>query len=383
MSEKILFVDDEPNVLQSVKRQLHKRFFLQIAESGKEALRIMRDEGPFAVIVSDMRMPQMNGVELLSRIKDLYPETVRLMLTGNADQETAMEAVNAGQIFRFLTKPCPTATLVTALALALRQYRLITAEKELLQKTLKGCVNILTEHLAVANPLAFSSGLRVKEYMVSIAESLHLSNLWQYEMAALLSQIGCITLPGNVLSKVYAGHALTQDEADMYKKHPLVGASLLENIPRLEKVAKMIELQLTRFDEYDDVLIGSQVEEVLAGAQILKVVNDFDKRLFRGEDRKEALIGMRKQKGAYKSEILEILERIKAKKIGGILNLKVSQVSEGMIAAEDILAKNDVLIIPKGQTITKSLLHGLGNFSKQVGVVEPIRVRIEQGEDNA
>ena len=96
-----------------------------------------------------MRMPGMNGVELLSRVKDSYPETVRLMLTGNADQETAMEAVNDGQIFRFLTNPCPQATFITSLALALRQYRLIIAERELLQKTLMGSVTVCLEVLAV------------------------------------------------------------------------------------------------------------------------------------------------------------------------------------------------------------------------------------------
>lgn len=134
MTEKILFVDDETNILQAIQRQLRKRFDLATAEGGDEALRILKEQGPFAVIISDMRMPNMNGVELLALVKELHPDTVRLMLTGNADQETAMEAVNSGQIFRFLTKPCPPATLITALALALSQYRLITAERSSCKK---------------------------------------------------------------------------------------------------------------------------------------------------------------------------------------------------------------------------------------------------------
>ena len=143
MTEKILFVDDEPNILQAIQRQLRSRFDVETAVSGDEALRILKEKGPFAVIVSDMRMPGMNGVELLTRVRDSYPETVRLMLTGNADQGTAMEAVNNGQIFRFLTKPCPQATLVVSVALAQRQHRLIMAEKEMLQKTLMGSVTVL------------------------------------------------------------------------------------------------------------------------------------------------------------------------------------------------------------------------------------------------
>jgi len=381
MTEKILFVDDEPNVLQSIQRQLRNRFELATAEGGEEALRILREEGPFAVIVTDMRMPRMNGVELLAQVKDLYPEMVRLMLTGNADQETAMEAVNTGQIFRFLNKPCPQATFVTSLALALRQYRLINAEKELLQKTLKGCINVLSELLGVANPLAFSSGLRIKHYVVHIVETLMLPGSWQYEIAALMSQIGCITLPGDVLSKVYSGQELTHAETEMYQNHPINGAALLEKIPRLENVTKMIGLQQKRYNEYTDKLKSTEFEEVLIGAQILKVVIDLDQLLFRGVGRDEALNLMGKHKSHYNPEVLAALATIRLEDHGQAISLPVDQISEGMVAAEDVMAKNGVMIIPKGQTITKPLLQGLKNFSMQVGVVEPIRVQIGQASD--
>ncbi len=376
MTEKILFVDDEPNVLQSIQRQLRKRFDLVIAEGGIEALRVLKEEGPFAVIVSDMRMPGMNGVELLSQVKDLYPETVRLMLTGNADQETAMEAVNNGQIFRFLTKPCPQAAFITSLALALRQYRLISAERELLQNTLRGSVNVLAELLGVANPLAFSSGLRLKNYVVTIAEALNLPGLWQFEIAALLSQIGCVTIPGDVLGKVFSGQPLTPEEEEMYRNHPVAGAALLEKIPRLENVTKMIELQQKPFDEYTEELKSSEFEEVLIGAQILTAATDFDRMLYRGLSPHEARVWMNKQHNRYNPEILTFFADLTIDDQKQFLSLNIAQIAEGMIAAEDIHAKNGVLIIPKGQTITRTLLQGLKNFSTQVGVVEPVRVQI-------
>jgi len=382
MTEKILFVDDEPNILQSIQRQLHNRFTLQTAGSGDEALRILKEDGPFAVIVSDMRMPGMSGVELLTRVKDSYPETVRLMLTGNADQETAMEAVNNGQIFRFLTKPCPQATFITSLALALRQHRLISAEKELLQKTLMGSVSVLSELLAVTNPLSFSAGLRCRDHVVAITKALHLPNLWQYEIAALMSQIGCVTLPGDILHTVYSGLELTAEEQEMYENHPVIGASLLEKIPRLENVTSMIRLQLKRFDEYPPCMASAEFEEVLTGGQILKAALDFDRHLFRGMGRNEAVELMRSQKSMYNPEILEVLSKLRIEKREQELSLPVAQIGTGMVAAEDVMAKNGVLIIPKGQTITVSLLQGLKNFSRQVGVVEPLRVRIGQSTDS-
>ena len=187
----------------------------------------------------------MDGIQLLSKVKDQYPETVRMMLTGNADQETAIEAVNKGQIFRFLNKPCPTSTLVMAIALAIRQYSLITAEKELLDKTLMGSITVLSEVLSLASPIAFSSGLRVKAVVGEIAKKLQLHNIWQFEIAALMSQIGCITLPPDTLNKLYSGQELNAEEKTMYQDHPQIGSKLLEKIPRLETVAAIIAHQLS------------------------------------------------------------------------------------------------------------------------------------------
>ena len=383
MTEKILFVDDEPHVLQAIKRQLRKRFALEIAEGGKEALRVLKEKGPFAVIVSDMRMPEMNGVELLSKVKDLYPETVRLMLTGNADQETAMEAVNAGHIFRFLTKPCPPATFITSLALAQRQYRLLNAEKELLQQTLRGSVAVLSELLGIANPTAFSSALRVKHYVVQLAEIFDLPGIWQYEVAALMSQIGCITLPGEVLHKMYSGMELDEDENNMYASHPGVGAKLLEKIPRLENVTRMIALQLLDYGEYNEDFVSDEVEEVISGAQILKVVIDFDLQLCCGDMRIDAIKWLRSQKGKYNPTYVEALTKIKMENKVRTVSVHVQDLVVGMVPIEDVVAKNGALIIPKGQSITWPLLQGLNNFEKQIGVVEPITVQVGVVEEES
>ena len=381
MTEKILFVDDEPHVLESIRRQLRKRFDLETAATGEEALRILKNDGPFAVIVSDMRMPGMNGVELLSTVKDTFPDTVRMMLTGNADQETAIEAVNNGQIFRFLNKPCPPALFITSLALALRQYRLITAEKQLLQQTLNGSVNVLSELLSLSNPMAYSSGLRCKGYVMQIASALNLPNLWQFEMSALMSQIGCMTLPAEVLEIVYAGHALNADESAMYGDHPSIGAKLLERIPRLENVTKIIAMQQLRFDEIDETLSSNELEEVLLGAQILKTVTDFDLHLFRGRNPGESLQVMQREKGAYNPVVLQALKNIKIEKLEKIVSLKVADITIGMIPAEDIVATNGGLIVPKGQKITWPVKQGLLNFAKQVGIVEPIKMNVGQASE--
>jgi diguanylate cyclase (GGDEF)-like protein len=125
VSERILLVDDEPFILSGYKRGLGKRFNLDTATSGTEALEMFdqHDESPYAVVVSDMRMPHMDGVELLNRLAAKYPDTIRIMLTGNSDQQTAMDAVNQGRVYKFLTKPCSAADLKTTLEEALTLYR--------------------------------------------------------------------------------------------------------------------------------------------------------------------------------------------------------------------------------------------------------------------
>ena len=378
MTDKILFVDDESNVIQSMKRQLRKRFPMQTALSGDEALRKIKEEGPFAVIVSDMRMPGMNGIELLKKVKNLYPDTVRIMLTGNADQETAIEAVNSGEIFRFLTKPCSTAVLVPALALAQRHYRLINAEKELLQQTLMGSITVLSELLSQANPTVFSAGRRIKRYATHAAQKMDLPNIWQIEVAAILAQIGCISLPSDVINKQYAGLPLDEEEERMWTDYPEIGARLLDNIPRLESVTKIIRRQQKNFDAFDEELKTREFEEVLVGAQILKAVIDLDLLLHQGYDLRKAIVRLQARKGTYNPDVLAVLGDIPFQDNIRHVSLAIEDITVGMIAGEDITAKNGALILPKGQKITWSSLQGLYNFNRKVGIVEPVKVYMMQ-----
>ena len=133
MAEKILLVDDDRNILEGYRRSLSREFQLETAEGSQEGLSMATHKGPYAVVIADMRMPGMDGVQLLSRIKALAPDTIRVMLTGNTDTETAINAINEGSIFRFLNKPCSREVMAKTITAALVQYQLVTAEKQLLE----------------------------------------------------------------------------------------------------------------------------------------------------------------------------------------------------------------------------------------------------------
>jgi FixJ family two-component response regulator/GGDEF domain-containing protein len=134
VAEKVLFVDDEMSALDGFRRILRHEFQVSTAEGGEKGLAMMQRMGPFAVVVSDMRMPGMNGAEFLAKAREKAPDTVRMLLTGHADLDTAIEAVNQGNIFRFLTKPCEKDVLVKAIQSGVAQYRATAADKEVVKK---------------------------------------------------------------------------------------------------------------------------------------------------------------------------------------------------------------------------------------------------------
>ncbi|MBW2705440.1 MAG: SpoIIE family protein phosphatase [Deltaproteobacteria bacterium] len=134
MNDKILLVDDEPKVLAAIKRQLRKKFRFETALSGEEALKVIDEKGPFAVVVSDYKMPGMNGIDFLCKVKTVDPDTVRMMLTGSADMSTAIQAVNEGSIFQFHPKPCPAETLGQAIKSGIDKYRETTDSQTEMKK---------------------------------------------------------------------------------------------------------------------------------------------------------------------------------------------------------------------------------------------------------
>jgi len=191
----------------------------------------------------------------------------------------------------------------------------------------------------------------------------------------MMSQIGCITLPGDILHKLQAGNPLSDEEQRMYENHPKVGSRLIRKIPRLENVADMIKYQLRSFDCRDS--IEGQEGDVLFGAEILKVTIEYD--LLRQQDfgHLQAIRHMRQQTNKYNIEILDLLEKHKPAEVQStVKSLSFKDIIPGMIAVEDVFAKNGTMLIPKDQEITWSVIQSLSNFSKHIGIVEPIRVLV-------
>lgn len=379
MNTKILCVDDEPNVLEAFSRSLRKDFQVFVSPGGDQGIAMIENEGPFAVVISDMRMPGMDGIQFLTRVKEIAPETVRVMLTGNADQQTAINAVNEGNIFRFLTKPCPPEDLVNTLKAGIEQYRLVTAEKKLLEETLNKSIEVLVDILAIVNPTAFSRSTRVKKMAREIADSLGVDNAWEIEIAAMLSQIGCVTVPEEILQKIADGTSLSNKETGLYHQHPRIGHDLIARIPRMETVAAIVADQNHRIaDESIKMSPPSEIDKATLGARILKVVLDFDKLIMGGSSPQIACERMSERMGLYDPRVfaglLNIVEG--TAKPHQTLDVRVSDLKPGMALGGVLISERGSVLLPVGQEITTSLILRLANLVESRIIADRIRVSV-------
>lgn len=370
MPELILLVDDDRQILDGYRRSLRGEFLMDTVLSGQEALHLIETKGPYAVAISDMRMPGMDGIEFLRRVKSSAPDTVRIMLTGNADTETAIEAINEGSIFRFLIKPCSKEMIARTITAALVQHRLITAEKQLLEQTLSGCLQVLSEVLSLVNPAAFSRGERARRYIHHVVTAMKLGNPWQYEVAAILSQLGCVTLAPETIEALYRGDPLSEQEQAQYNEHPGIAASLLSKIPRLEPISWMIDHQNRPVDGGEAL----DAPEMKMGAEILRLVLEYEQMIHRGVSRTEAAHHLAK-KNQFRPDFFEALVALDPNaEESEILRCRIEDLKAGMIIQQEVRCTGGALLISRGQEVTPTVIFKLKNFQSRRAISSDVLV---------
>jgi response regulator RpfG family c-di-GMP phosphodiesterase len=368
----ILLVDDEIAILDGLRRQLRKRFTVHTANSGAEALELLKSV-QVAVVVSDMRMPQMDGATFLSRVRQLHPNAVRILLTGQSDTQSAITAVNEGQIYRFLTKPCPPEELGSAVEL----NRLVTAEKELMATTLRRTVEALMSTLSLAQPAAFGRAVRITRVVTELAEALQVEEPWELEVTAMLSHLGAVTLPPNVLAKLDNGRPLDEDEATMAGRVPQVSRDLLATIPRLEGVAEAVGWHPARYDGRGSAPGVPSGDELPLAARILRVAADFEAGMSQRPSVQATISALQADAGAYDPRVLEAL--IGCHDLSDIpgppQDVDVNALEPGMVVFDDVHTSDDVLLISRGTVVTDSLILRLENYVRQGRVGQQVRVQ--------
>jgi len=380
MKDRVLFVDDEPNVLDGIRRQLRNRVDIETANSAAAGLDIIKAQGPFAVVVSDMRMPEMDGARFLAKVNEISPHTVRMILSGQADLESTIAAVNEGRVFRFLLKPCNTETLFGVVKNGIEQYRLVNAEKHLLENTLNATVKVLCDVLGLINPVAQRRAAQIQRYAECAAEALKLlPGMWQYHLAAMISQLGCITLPQDTLARALGGQPLNDEERRLYESHPEIAGKLIGSIPRLEAVAGMVagQMQVPSRELASGNPASWEPEKI--GAAILWAAVQFDRHVSQGRIPEQAAQLVNQAAPGLPPAITQAMAKALSDDCGLVMSRAVSlrDLAVGMMIDADVMSQRGTRLVPRGTEITSTVLERLRAVAGGVGVVEPIRVSVK------
>ena len=377
MKLRILLVDDEPNILSSLKRQLRGSYEVHTAEDPEKALAGLDRKHPFAVVISDYRMPQMSGIDFLKEVKLKSPETTRMILTGYADLDNAIGAVNDGHVFRFLTKPCEKETLLKNIKEAAEQYDLITGKRILLEKTLKGSVELLTEITSLENPEAAERVSRIRRYVRYLAQKKGIKSLWRYDIAAMLSQLGLLILPPGTMDMFLAGKTLSDEQEQIFEMHPVVAQDLVAKLPRMESIAEMISYQLKGFDGSGTPRDGVEGEDIPVGGRILRIALDYDLFLQQYENSRLAFAKLEEQSQEYDPELLYYIEGMLGVEARyEVESLTIKELKPGMILYEDILSDKGAMLLRKSLELDKGKIDRINMFAHKVGVTEPDSVHL-------
>lgn len=373
---RIVCVDDEPQVLSGLSLHLRRRYEVESATSGAAALELLARQPQAAVLISDMRMPGMNGAELLAKASLTFPHTTRILLTGYAEADAAIAAVNHGHVFRFLLKPCPPPELVAAVEAGVELHRQTVAEQTLLEQTLHGSIKILTEVMSITNPVSFGRAQRLKQHVSALCDKLELSERWQVEVAAMLSQLATFTLPPETLEKVYYGATLSPEEQAMLDRSPDVTEQLLSHVPRLELVREILATYTKSYKKPDKDQTHEQAK-LQRLSQILRVAVDFDTLEAQGQSSGVALTTLNGRADQYEPQVLAALLSLFGQRREGdkIRDISVAALRSGMVLAADVKMANGTLFVARGYEVTPAFLERIRNF-RPGSVREPIKVLI-------
>jgi len=376
----VLVVDDDLNLLAAMKRELRGRYDLSFAPGGEEALSLLQAGLRPAVILCDMRMKGLDGIETLKRARDLSPDSVRLMLTGNADLQTAIDAINEGAIFRFLTKPCPPEVLESGLQASIRQYRLVTAERDLLEKTLAGSVKILADMVAMTLPESIARTGRVRVWIHKLIQEFKLPYRWQLELSALVAPLGMMSIPDDVLRRYYGKGQLSAMEWAMIERSPEAARNVISNIPRLESVAQAVYLQNKGFDGSGFPPDGPCGNDLPLDARILKICNDLSALCIGLEPTADEFAALSVKGHQYDpvlfKKIRACLEVAYSDSANARQYVLVNSLRAGQVVAVDVQTSTGRMVFSAMTRLTESHLEKLRNMARLKQIPEAVAVLV-------
>ena len=378
-NKNILIVDDnEENryILEVICKSLG--YTTNSVENGQKALDFLKTNTPILILL-DLVMPVMDGYEVLKQVRNNKKthDLPVIMVSSIDETESVLKCLQKGAD-DYITKPFEPDILKVRMENTLSKFLYIKMERELLEKTFSGSMKVFSDILSSVSPSLFGKSLRTRRICKLIAEDLKLSDIWEVEVSAMFSLIGCITLPAETITKIVEGKTLVAVEKILNENHPYVGYKLLSNIPRLENVALNVFFQnKTRLTDSIPAEILEKVKEIPLHAKLLYAANEYDFISSRSTIKSDIITYLKKLD--IDENILKSLEKIVLIENGKVeKRIKLSELQVGMIFASDLLTENNNKVASKWMEVSNSLLDVIKLVHSKVAIIEPINVFVSK-----
>jgi response regulator RpfG family c-di-GMP phosphodiesterase len=427
-AQTLLLVDDEPGILSALRRLFRPHGYrILTAGSGAEGLQLLEHEA-VDLIISDMRMPEMDGARFLEAARARWPDVMRLLLTGYADIGSTVAAINRGEIYRYIAKPWDDADIVLIVAKALeqagleRENRRLTAltrrqnqallelnaslEEKVVQRTaelgqINAFLNLANEELKrnfmvsikmFANLIEMREGAvgghsrRVADLARRLAAAMGVDAKTQQDvfLAGLLHDIGKIGFPDVLLARPVS--RMSPDEQARYRRHPTAGEAALMPLSELRAAASIVRSHHERFDGtgYPDGLVG---DEIPFGARVLAVVNDYDalqigtladKHLSADEARLALATGrQRRYDPQVLSAFVELLVGVATETVPERV-VAAPELKAGMVLSRDLFGHDGTLLLAADYVLDGRLVSHIQQFARREGALMQLHVRADK-----
>lgn len=365
LQETVLVVDDTPDNIAILSTILKKKYRVLAANNGETALKILKNEKNVDLVVLDILMPGLSGYDVCRAIKNdpSLTDIPVLFASSLSEIEEIVKGFKVGAV-DYIIKPYQKEEIFARVKVHLELKKAKNEIQTLLSKTLLGSLKLMMEILTINQPQLVQQSTRVKRYVKDILPKLKLSqpDALAIELAAMLSHIGCISMPSEIMRKVFAGTKLSVEETSRYLQFPETGARLVENIPRLEKPAAIIRNQLVPVKSLP--FAPNQVEFI--GSILLNVLASFDVLINQGVEEEYALTRLKMMFLDCPPVLFNALREVLAEaKDSPQQYLPVEALQSGMILAEDVKLRDGHLLLPRGTELTDNLVELVQRFSKQ------------------